>query len=53
MSDERTSDERILFARGVLDILKGTGLFNFLIEQAIQDLDAVAESLKNSHQTNP
>ena len=53
MSDERTFDERILFARGVLDILKGTGLFNFLIDQAIQDLDVVAGSLKNLPQANP
>ena len=43
--DGREVCDKIGFARGVLEILKGTGLFNFLIDRAIQDLDSAAEEI--------
>lgn len=46
----RTAAERIGFALGVLDILKGTRLFNLLIDRAIDDLHAVAAGLEAEEQ---
>ena len=43
--DGRDACEKVYFARGVLEILKGTGLFNFLIDRAIADLDAVIQEM--------
>lgn len=45
-SDSRDAVEKLYFARGVLEILKGTGLFNFLIDRAIADVDDVARELE-------
>lgn len=51
--DPSDAQEKILFARGVLEILRGTGLFNFLIERAIHDLDAVSADLQARSENTP
>jgi len=37
--------EKLLFPRGVLVLLRETGLFNSLIDKAIEDMDSVLEEL--------
>ena len=37
--------ERLLFARGVLKILKDTGLYNELVDNAIEDLNGVLKAI--------